>query len=204
MNIFRNMVISSLVLALFAIIGTLFVTFTYEQTIDQIRENTRLEMLRAFHVLIPPEQHDNDVFNDIKQVHNKDLLGSKDAVNIYRVRKSGKPVGVIINSVAPDGYNGNIHLLVAIYYNGTLAGVRVVQHLETPGLGDAIDEQRSDWITRFSGKSLNNPDKKGWAVKRDGGQFDQFTGATITPRAVVKAVYNTLRYYQQYRDTLYE
>ena len=204
MNLFKNMIISAIVLALFAIIGTFFVSFTFENTIDRINENKRLALLNAFHVLIPEDAHDNDIFNDITQVTNKDLLGSNKPVNIYRARKDNKPIGVIISSVAPDGYSGNIELLVAINYEGTLEGVRVVHHKETPGLGDAIEEKRSDWITRFKGKSLTNPEKKGWAVKRDGGQFDQFTGATITPRAIVKAVYKTLSYYKEHRESLYE
>ena len=204
MNIVRNMIISAIVLALFAAAGTFFVSYTYDNTIDRINENKRLALLKAFHVLISPEIHDNDIFTDIIQVKNKNLLGSKNPINIYRARKEKKPVAAIINSVAPDGYNGNIELLVAINYNGTLAGVRVVHHKETPGLGDAVEESRSNWITKFKQLSLTNPDKKGWAVKRDGGEFDQFTGATITPRAVVKAVYNTLRYYKEHRDTLYE
>jgi len=204
MNIFRNMIISAIVLALFAAAGTFFVSYTYDNTIDRIKENKRLALLKAFHVLIPPTAHDNDVFTDIITVQNKDLLGSKKPVNIYRARKENKPVAVIINSIAPDGYSGKIELLVAINFNATLAGVRVIHHKETPGLGDAIEENRSDWITKFKQLSLTNPDKKGWAVKRDGGEFDQFTGATITPRAVVKAVYNTLRYYKEHRDTLYE
>ena len=204
MNIVRNMIISAIVLALFAAVGTFFVSYTYDNTIDRIKENKRLALLKAFHVLIPPTAHDNDVFTDIIKVQDKNLLGSKKPVNIYRARKDNKDIAVIINSVAPDGYNGKIELLVAINYNGTLAGIRVVHHKETPGLGDAIEENRSDWITKFKQLSLTNPDKKGWAVKRDGGEFDQFTGATITPRAIVKAVYNTLRYYKEHRDTLYE
>ena len=204
MNIVRNMIISAFALALFAIAGTFFVTYTYDNTIDRINENKRLALLKAFHVLISPETHDNDIFSDIIQIQNKSLLGSKKPVTIYRARKENKPVAVIISSIAPDGYNGNIELLVAINYDGDLAGVRVVGHKETPGLGDAIEANRSDWITKFAQKSLTNPGKKGWAVKRDGGEFDQFTGATITPRAIVKAVYNTLRYYKEHRDSLYE
>lgn len=204
MNIVRNMIISAVVLALFAMAGTFFVTYTFDNTIDRINENKRLALLKAIHVLISPDAHDNDIFTDIIQVTNKNLLGNKKAVNIYRARKGKEPIAVIINSVAPDGYNGNIELLVAIQYDGTLAGVRVAHHKETPGLGDAIEESRSDWITKFAKRSLTNPDTKDWAVKRDGGEFDQFTGATITPRAIVKAVYNTLRYYKAHRDTLYE
>lgn len=204
MHIVRNMIISALVLSLFAIIGTFFVSYTFDHTIDRINENKRLALLKAIHILITPSEHDNDIFTDVIYKTNSKLLGSKKPVSIYRARKNGKPVAVIINSVAPDGYNGNINLLVAIYHNGTLAGVRVVHHKETPGLGDAIEATRSDWITKFKAHSLSNPDKKGWAVKRDGGEFDQFTGATITPRAIVKAVYNTLRYFEKNKDMLYE
>ncbi len=204
MNIIRNMIISAVVLALFAVAGTFFVSYTFDNTIDRINENKRLALLKSIHVLISPTIHDNDIFTDIIKVGNKKLLGSKKPVTIYRARKDNKPIAVIVNSIAPDGYNGNIELLVAIQYDGTLAGVRVTHHKETPGLGDAIEDNRSDWIKTFAQKSLTDPDTKGWAVKRDGGEFDQFTGATITPRAIVKAVYNTLRYYKEHRDTLYE
>ena len=204
MNIIRNMIISAIVLALFASAGTFFVTTTFDNTIDRINENKRLALLKAFHVLIPPNEHDNDIFSDMISVEDKNLLGSKKPVNIYRARKDNKDVALIINSIAPDGYSGNIDLLVAINHDGSLAGVRVAHHKETPGLGDAIEESRSDWITKFKDLSLINPNKQGWAVKRDGGEFDQFTGATITPRAIVKAIYNTLRYYKINRDKLYE
>ena len=204
MNIIRNMIISAVVLALFAVAGTFFVSYTFDNTIDRINENKRLALLKSIHVLISPTSHDNEIFTDIIRVTNKKLLGSKKPVTIYRARKENKPIAVIINSIAPDGYNGNIELLVAIQNDGTLAGVRVTHHKETPGLGDAIEDNRSDWIKTFAQKSLVNPETKGWAVKRDGGEFDQFTGATITPRAIVKAVYNTLHYYKEHRDTLYE
>lgn len=160
MNIVRNMIISAVLLALFAIAGTFFVSYTYENTIERINKNKRQALLQAFHVLISPAAHDNDIFTDIKQVTDKNSLGNKKPVNVYRARKNEQPIAVIINSVAPDGYNGNIELLVAIQYNGTLAGVRVVHHKETPGLGDAIEEKRSDWITKFKHRSLTNPDQK--------------------------------------------
>ncbi len=110
----------------------------------------------------------------------------------------------MFNSIAPNGYSGRIHLLVGVYVDGSLAGVRVVKHAETPGLGDAVELRKSPWIKSFDGKSLNNPQTSGWAVKRDGGDFDQFTGATISPRAVVKAVHNTLLYYQQNADMIFD
>lgn len=197
------MIISAMVLATFAGTGTFFIAYTYENTLDRINENKRIALLNAFHVLIKSEQHDNDMFTDYISVTNKELLGSNKAVNIYRARKQGKPVAVIINSVAPDGYSGNIDLLVAIYNNGTLAGVRVIQHKETPGLGDAIDTSRSNWILGFNQQSLTNTSKQQWAVKKDGGKFDQLTGATISPRAIVKAVYNTLLFYKKNKNSLF-
>ena len=128
---------------------------------------------------------------------------SKEPVTVYRARKQGKPVALALTTFAPDGYNGTIKILVGINYNGSLAGIRIVSHHETPGLGDAIETDRSNWVYQFNNKSLVNPTPKKWGVKRDGGVFDQFTGATITPRAVVKAVYRSLLYYQANRKMLF-
>ena len=202
-NIVRNMIISALLLGLFAMTGTFLVAYTFDNTIERINENKRLALLNALHILIPPSEHDNDIFSDIITVKNKALLGTAKAINIYRARKQNQPVAAIINSVAPEGYNGNIELLVAIRFDGTLAGVRVVQHKETPGLGDAIEEKRSNWILGFAHRSLTNPDKKGWAVKRDGGEFDQFTGATITPRAVINAIKNGLLFFAHNKQSIF-
>ncbi len=199
----KNMIISAVLLGLFAIVGTGMVSLTYENTAERIAANHRAALLKTLHELIPPEQYDNDMFIDTISVTDPALLGSDRPVNVYRARKAGKPVAAIIECIAPDGYNGNIYLLVAIRYNGQLAGVRVVNHRETPGLGDAINLSHSNWILGFTGKSLQNPKAKQWAVKRDGGVFDQFTGATITPRAVVKAIHNCLIYFNQHRDELF-
>ena len=203
MSLTRNMSISAVLLGLFAITGASMVAFTFESTAQRIADNERAFLLRSLHELVTPEMHDNDMFHDVIQVTEKDSLGSKTPVNIYRARKAKENIAVIISSVAPDGYNGDIDLLVAINNSGELIGVRVAKHRETPGLGDAIETKRSDWILSFNGKSLNNPGKKDWRVKRDGGVFDQFTGATITPRAIVKAVYKTLEYYQQNSEMLF-
>lgn len=199
----RNTGISAIILGLFAVIGTTLVSFTYESTHEQIKTNQRMALLRSLHHIIKPDEHDNDIFNDAIMVTNPTLLGSADPVPVYRARKHGKPVAAVIASVAPGGYNGSIYLLVGIYHDGSLAGVRVVRHIETPGLGDSIDEQKSDWILGFRDKSLKDPQAAGWKVKRDGGKFDQFTGATITPRAVVKAVYSSLLYFRQNRELLF-
>lgn len=193
---------TAMLLAVFAIIGTSLVAYTYKTTEQPIAESIRAALLRSLHALVPDHMHDNDLFSDVIKVTDK-RLGSNKPMRVFRARLKNKPVAVVIEAIAPDGYSGNISLLIAIKHNGELLGVRVSQHRETPGLGDAIDEQRSDWIHNFAGRSLNNPSADGWKVKRDGGKFDQFTGATITPRAVVKAVFNALQYYQEQRDALY-
>jgi len=116
----------------------------------------------------------------------------------------GKAVAVMMMFTAADGYNGDIRLLAGIDVHGTVLGVRVIAHKETPGLGDPIEIERSDWILSFAQKSLNNPQPDGWNVKRDGGQFDQFTGATITPRAVVRATRRALQYFDANTQVLFD
>lgn len=200
----RQVLVTAVFLFLFAAIGTGMVAFTFDNTHARIEANERAALLRNLHVLIPPERHDNDIFNDVIEVTDPTQLGTSDPVDVYRARKDGWPVALVITPTAPDGYGGAIKLLVGINLDGTLAGVRVVKHRETPGLGDAIEASRSDWILGFTGRSLGNPPEKLWGVKRDGGVFDQFTGATISPRAVVKAVKKTLIYFQRNHQHLFE
>ena len=200
---YRTSLITAVILCLFAVSGTTMVAFTYDRTRDRIAANEREALLRKLNVLIPKDRYDNRLFEDTLQVHDRMLLDTGDAVTVYRARRHGKPVALVITPVARDGYSGSIRLLVGIAEDGTLTGVRVSAHRETPGLGDAIEEERSDWIFGFDGKSLDNPPPDLWRVKRDGGAFDQLTGATITPRAIVKAVKKTLLYYREHHAELF-
>ena len=200
---YRQIIITTIILLLFALIGTVMVAYTFDSTREQIIANERATLLRKLHRLIPPEQYDNVLLEDSVPVRNESLLGTDKAVMVYRARKAGRPVALVIAAVAPDGYSGSIKLLVGINVDGTLSGVRIVAHRETPGLGDAIDEARSDWIHIFDGKSLDNPAPEQWRVRKDGGSFDQLTGATVTPRAVVKAVRQALLYYRQHQEELF-
>lgn len=198
----KHMLITSVVLGLFAIGGTAIVAYTFEQTKARIAQNERDALLSKLHALSPPSLHDNDPLQDTLVIQDKAL--SSKPVTIYRARKSGLPVAAAFTPVvAPDGYSGPIKLLIVIRYDGVLAGVRVIAHRETPGLGDPIDETRSDWILGFAERSLDNPPAPQWKVKKDGGIFDQFTGATITPRAVVKAVQNCLHYFAAHREAIF-
>lgn len=200
---YRSIAITAVILFLFAVIGTGLVAVTYDSTRERIAANERERLLRKLHVLVPPARHDNDLFTDTLQVRDELLLGSPGPVMVYRARRDDRPVALVMAPVAPDGYSGSIRLLVGINYNGTLTGVRVVTHRETPGLGDAIEEERSDWIYGFDGRSLENPPTARWEVRKDGGDFDQLTGATITPRAIVGAVRKTLLYYREHREALF-
>ncbi len=199
----RHMLGSSLVLTLFAMLGTALVAVTYDNTREQIAENQRLAMMRSLQALVPAARYDNDPLADTRSVTDAPLLGSADPVTVYRARKEGAPVAAIFTATAPNGYAGPIRLLVAVNYDGKLAGVRVIEHKETPGLGDRIEETRSDWIFGFSGHGLGDPPAEQWKVKKDGGIFDQFTGATITPRTVVETVRKALLYFGQHRSELF-
>lgn len=199
----RHIITSALLLALFGIAGAGIVAFVFASTEERIEANIRAQLLRSLNEIMPADRYDNKIINDTLEVWEADLTPGA-ATTIYRARKNGQPVAAIFTITATGGYSGDIRLLVGINRDGSLAGVRVVEHHETPGLGDAIEAKRSDWILGFEGKSLENPLPENWMVKRDGGDFDQFTGATITPRAVVKGVKNTLLYFSQNTDTIFE
>ncbi len=196
-------IIAALLLGMFAVIGTSLVSFTYQNTAEQIAENERQALLDKLYKLIPADSINNDIVNDTVTVSDPLRLGAENSL-VYLGRNDGNPVAAVFVTIAPEGYSGVIILLVAVNIDGTLGGVRIVSHKETPGLGDKIEEQKSNWILQFAGKSLTNPQLSSWKVKRDGGYFDQFTGATITPRTVVKAVKNTLLYYQEHGEELFK
>lgn len=195
-------VLAAVVLSAFSVTGVALVAVTHQLMDGRIAENQRVAMQTKLKSIIPDGQFDNDPLEDLVQVSARDLLGAENT-RVYRVRKAGEPTAVILDTVVPDGYAGPIQLLVSVLRDGTIGGVRVLLHHETPGLGDKMEERKSDWVLSFDGKSLSDPTPERWAVKRDGGEFDQFTGATITPRAIVHGVKNTLIYVQQQGDTLF-
>lgn len=198
-----DIITSTWKLALFGLAGSTLLVVTATLSKPKIAANEEKSLLGKLNQVISADRYNNDLYRDVIDVNDKRVTGNRDAVAVYRARQGRVPVAAVIAAVAPDGYSGEIELLVAVNANGKLSGVRVVKHRETPGLGDKIDIKRDDWIKQFKGMSLNKPAAKAWAVKKDGGQFDQFTGATITPRAVVKAVHNTLEYFQENRDSIF-
>ena len=202
--IIKSMGFNSIVLALFALVTSLILATTNELTYERIEQSEREAAQRALLEIIPLERHDNDMLMDVQPVPEQywAALGLKKGGNIHIARDQGQPVAAIIPAVTPDGYSGAISMIIGVNFNGSVAGVRVVDHRETPGLGDKVDLKKSDWILSFNGKSLVNPQTSGWTVKKEGGDYDQFTGATITPRAVVKQVLKTLQYFEDDRERL--
>ena len=202
--IIKSMSFNSIVLALFALVTSLILATTNELTYVRIEQSEREAAQRALLEIIPLERHDNDMLMDVQPVPEQFwvTLGLKKGGNIHIARDQGQPVAAIIPAVTPDGYSGAISMIIGVNFNGSVAGVRVVDHRETPGLGDKVDLKKSDWILSFNGKSLVNPQASGWTVKKEGGDYDQFTGATITPRAVVKQVLKTLQYFEDDRERL--
>jgi electron transport complex protein RnfG len=184
-----------MLLAVFAVCTTLLIAGTYLLTRERIAEEKRRAEEKALLEIVPRDRHDNTMLDEVIAVGPEASgLGLTEEKRIYIARRGDTAVAAIIPVTAPDGYTGAIDLIVGVNADGSIAGVRTLSHKETPGLGDKVDLKKSDWILGFNGHSLDNPGLQGWAVKKDKGVFDQFTGATITPRAVVAATHRALQY----------
>ncbi len=194
----RSISSSTLILTAFALCTAGILAGTWLLTYERIEESRKRAAEKALLEIIPQTQHDNDMLTDIQLPDEaaQKILGLEEALPIHVARKGNDVVAYIYPATAPDGYSGDIDLIIGVNLDGSVAGVRVLTHKETPGLGDKVDLKKSKWILSFNGHSLNNPPAESWRVKKDGGYFDQFTGATITPRAVVKRVKKTLELHQ--------
>ena len=199
----RSVSRNSLLLALFAVVTTAIIAGTWLATRERIAGQQRQAAARALLEIVPLTRHNNSLLDDTLAVGPAAPgLGLRDEQQIFIARRDGQAVAVIVPVTAADGYSGDIDLIVGINRDGSIAGVRVLSHRETPGLGDKIELRKSAWILGFDGKSLRDPAAGQWAVKKDRGLFDQFTGATITPRAVTAAIKRSLVFFASHRDTL--
>ncbi|MGY4003813.1 electron transport complex subunit RsxG [Aeromonas sanarellii] len=198
----KSMRKNGLTLALFALGCTAMVMLTNELTRDRIAHQQQLEQLRTLGALLPEGSYDNDLVASCKLVRSREYLGSDQPMPLYTATLKGVHTGYALETVAPDGYSGAIRMVVGTDAKGAISAVRVLTHKETPGLGDKIELKKSNWIDSFVGRTLNAENEASWAVKKDGGEFDAFTGATITPRAVVKAVKNLLLLQQEHPELL--
>lgn len=202
-EIIKHAAKTAFIMIVFAIVGTAMLAYIYDVTREPIAESEAQARMALFRQIVPESMHDNALLEDRIEIPADAMLGTKSSSYAYRARLEGKPTALILEAIAPDGYSGDIKLLVAIREDGTIAGVRVLAHKETPGLGDYIDIARSKWIKQFDGQSLSMTAPELWTVKKDGGRFDYMVGATITPRAVIKAVRKVLEYYAIHRESLF-
>ena len=204
-----RVIVSSLIgaglLAVFAAVGSGLISGVYEQTKEPIAAAERAAEAKQLLEIFPRDSHDNELIDDGFAVGAEDpLLALRERGTGYRARRNNEVTGIILPATARDGYSGDIRLLVGIDRVGAVAGVRVLSHRETPGLGDKIELKKSDWVLSFDHKTLADPAPDRWAVIKDGGDFDAFTGATVTPRAVVAAVKSAMEYSQNNRNALFE
>lgn len=196
--------ITAINLLAFTLVGTILLALVHEVTKHPIEESIEREKLKLISQIVPASLYDNQIVEDVLEVPANALLGTRQSSLIYRGRLNGEPSVAIIEALAPDGYSGDVRLIVAVNVEGLISGVRVVSHKETPGLGDYIDITKSDWVMQFDGRSLAAMQADAWQVKKDGGEFDYMAGATISPRAVIKAVHKVLQFYQQQQLALFE
>jgi len=195
---------TALNLLFFAVIGTAILAITYQLTHEPIARSEEMEKLKLVSQIAPAEIYDNDIIKDSAELAADKLLGNDDTSVAYIGRLKGEPSIAVLQVIASDGYSGKIRLIVSVRSDGRIGGVRVISHKETPGLGDYIEIAKNKWITVFNGTSLDSIKDSGWKVKKDGGSFDYMAGATITPRAVVKAVHKALQYFAQHREELFK
>ncbi len=169
---------------------------------DRIADNIQMDKLRVISAVMTPD-FDNDIYHDVKTIQYFETSGNQLTTNVYRARKSGEPVGVVFMPIPAKGYNGTIQLSIGILHDGTLAGVQVLTHKETEGLGGNIHQNKTDWLKMFEQQSFAATPAEAWAVKSESGNFDQISGATITSRGVINAVKNSLELYVNEQDSLF-
>lgn len=196
------------ILFLFVIVFTGLLSAAYQWTKPAIEASAAEEKMKLVDEVLPRSEYDNKLLADTVALPPTPELGLTEPSTLYRARRDGQPVALVVEAVAPDGYAGKIRLIVALRANGQVAGVRVTQHKETPGLGDYIEVRKDKnkarpWITQFNGMALAQVGDKDWKVKKDGGRIDYYAGATVTPRAVSKAVHKAVHWAEANRDRLF-
>ncbi len=190
-------------LAVIAALCTALVALTYTATAERIEANEQAWLESSLQPALSGLFFDSGVTESMISIPPPHDLPGSEAALVYRVYAEDAPVAALFVVSARDGYAGPIRLLVGIDVSGTVTGVHVLEHRETPGLGDRVESGKSDWVRQFDGRSLTDPATAGWAIKRDGGQFDQLTGASVTPRAIVRAIRETLQYFDAHAEEIF-
>lgn len=202
-GISRASLLTALNLLVFTVIGTAILAFTFSLTHELIAKTEEAAKLKLIMQIVPHSLFDNDIIADTVTVEASKQLGTDHPTTAYRARLQDKPSAVVLEAIAPDGYSGKISLIIAIREDATISGIRVVSHKETPGLGDYIEFAKNRWISLFDGASHARYKEDDWKVKKDGGKIDYMAGATISPRAIIKATHKALHYYEENRSRLF-
>jgi len=202
-TILKHATKTAITLVAFAFVGTAMLAYVFDITRAPIEASEKEARLALFKQILPANTYDNDLLKESIEIAPNALLGNRQPTVANIAKLNNKTAGVILEAIAQDGYSGDIKLLIAIRADGTISGVRVLAHKETPGLGDYIDIAHGNWIKLFNDESVNKTRAEQWQVKKDGGKFDYMVGATITPRAVVKAVLKALQFYEINKQTLF-
>ena len=198
-----NLLKSGLTLAAIAAICTAAVAATYQLTRERIVANEQAFLEQSLEPALSGVEFDGGLTDSKLEIPAPHGLPGNDDAIVYRVYAEGAPAAALFAVTARDGYSGPIRILVGIREDGTITGVRILEHRETPGLGDKIESSRSDWVFQFDGRSIGDPGIDDWAIRRDGGQFDQLSGASVTPRAVTGAIRDTLLYFDANREEIF-
>jgi len=202
-TIFKHAAKTAITLVAFAFVGTSMLAYVFNITRAPIEASEKEARLALFKEILPESTYDNDLLKDSVEIAPNEQLGNRQSIVANIAKLNNKTAGVILEAIAHDGYSGDIKLLIAVRADGSISGVRVLAHKETPGLGDYIDIAHGNWIKLFNDESVNKTTAAQWQVKKDGGKFDYMVGATITPRAVVKAIYKALQFYNANKTTLF-
>ena len=200
---FKKVSITATAMIIFSLLASTALSISYFVTKTPIEESDAKAKRTFLNQVIPSNLYDNNLVKDTISVEPSPLIGNKKNIDVYRAKKNNQVIAVIIETIAPDGYSGEIKTLVGIDQEDKILGVRVIIHKETPGLGDYIEIEKSQWIKNFDLKSLGKMTEKEWAVKKDDGSFDYVSGATITSRAVIKSTYKSLLYVKENKKRLF-
>ena len=200
---FKKVSITASAMIIFSLVASAALSVSYFLTKTPIEESDARAKRMFLNQVVPSNLYDNNLVEDTISVEPNPLIGNKKNIDIYRAKKNNQVIAVIIETIAPDGYSGEIKTLVGVDQKDKILGVRVITHKETPGLGDYIEVDKSHWIKNFNLKSLDKMGEKEWAVKKDGGDFDYVSGATITSRAVIKSTYKSLLYVKENKKRLF-
>jgi len=200
---------TAIILFAFVVIFTGLLAGAYTWTRPALLASAAQEKMKLVGEVLPRNRYDNDLLADTIELPPTPALGTDDNTLVYRARQGGQPAALVLEAIAPDGYSGKIRLVMAVLADGTISGVRVIAHRETPGLGDYIEPKKDKnkarpWITQFDRLALTAFPDREWKVKKDGGRFDANAGATVTPRAVVKAVHKAMKFVAENRERLYQ